>query len=589
MNGNRNSNESHNNNSTTDRDDMQNSSRSQRSSKRSKRGKRPKRTEVNIPDSAFNKADLPHVVSSAKVDNDASWYTHIWPVVQDVAKLPFSSKVGMALRNLIVSSIPPVGTGGIYNLQTGTFANTVTGIMTLKLAPTAGWSDGPNSPINVAMEQILTKQRAANSGRINYDRTEIMFLVQAMDSAYMLYEELTRVNKIFGCYDYKNAYLPDALIQSLGFSPSLVTDWANFKKMLDLFAYKLGSMNVPDQFDFIHRHSWLYENVYTDARDSKAQMYAYVPHGFYVFKEGQEFTESYLSYTTRQDLYGVSEVTSLDQIQNAIDTIMNPILGSEDLNLVSADLVKAFGEGGMIKIRPVEEGEAFKPAYTKEVLMQMMNATILGTNQIAGNDITVDASDTVSGPFLICKPTTTYNTNSALLWATKRLMNFIDEETTPENILVASRLMLTMEKVVTGTGSGSSAVMEIRSSGTEICVSASIWKTNPTANGISGLLTETTFGSNAILNGTTTQVGFSTVQQYLPLLTRISQFDWAPTISVWYTGTDGGNPNISGLFQGYLQDICNYRVMENSDIEGLNEVAVMSEYALKDYKTALTK
>nr|QXV86474.1 capsid protein [Rat picobirnavirus] len=558
--------------------------------RRRNRNRKPKEVEVNVPSKSINLADMPHVVTTAKADNDPSWYTHIWPVVGDVAKLPFSSKVGQPINTLKVDRLSSVGTGGTYTLQTSTWANTITGIMTLKLAPTAGFSDGPDSAINVAMEQILTKQRAANAGRINYDRTEIMFLVQAMDSAYMLYEELTRVNKIFGCYDYKNAYLPDALIQSLGFSPNLVKDWANFKKMLDLFAYKLGSINVPDQFDFIHRHIWLYTNVYKDASDSKSQFYAYVPHGYYVFKEGQENSESYLSYTTRQDLYGAQLVDSLDQIQQAIDTIMNPILGSEDLNLVSADLVKAFGEGGMIKIRPVEDNEAFAPVYSQEVLLQMMNAIIFNTNQIAGNDITVDNSNLTTGPFLVCKPTIPYTDDVAQAFtASKPIVNFIDMETTPENILVATRLMPSVERVVSGVGSGSTAVLQITSSGTEICASASLWKTNVSQFGISTVITETRFGTNLILSGSTTSAAFSAIQSYLPTIARLSQFDWAPTVKLWYSGTDGGNPAVTMIFQGFLQDLCNYRVMEDADIEGLNEVAIMSLYALKDYKTALTK
>ena len=254
---------------------------------------------------------------------------------------------------------------------------------------------------------MYTIVRKANSGAVNYDKTDLMMTIIAMDNAYMLYEILLRAYRTIGKYDPNSRYMPDGLMFAQGFAPALQSELANFRGVLDLFCYQLGSINIPDEFDFIKRHSWMFTNVYADAASSKAQLYMYKPNGLYVWKEGSGNKPTYLEWTPWANLFNTGEpISTVDQIQYAIDKVMQPILGSADIGTISGDIAKAFNESGMIQFQPVSQYEAIEPVYSMEVIQQMMNSFIVGTELHTGttgkynaNDVYVDYSNTTSGPF----------------------------------------------------------------------------------------------------------------------------------------------------------------------------------------------
>lgn len=258
---------------------------------RSRNRGKGKEMEINVKDSMVNKADLPHVITSAHSNNDPSWYQNIPELAKDVATLPFSLPSGLRTNPLpAVSNVAPGAT---------TYSSPA--IMTVSLMPTIGYSDAPTSAANIAAQQFYTLVRKANSGAVNYGKTDLMMTLLAMDSAYMLYEHLVRIYRTLGTYNYMNRYMPDAVLSALGASSALGNSLADFRGVLDLFAYQLASINIPDQFDIIHRHSWLFTNIYTDAKDIKAQMYAFVPHGLYVWTEGSASQPTYLKYVQMND------------------------------------------------------------------------------------------------------------------------------------------------------------------------------------------------------------------------------------------------------------------------------------------------
>lgn len=535
-----------------------------RNTNRGRGNTRSKEMEVNIPDASINKADLPHVVSSSRADNDPNWYMHIYPAVLDVASLPFNIPLGTHYDNLVpgVTSNPAIVNSNYSTVQPG--------IMVLRLAPTAGVSDTPTSPINIAAQQIYALDRQANSGAKNYDKTDLMMLIQAMDSAYMLYEELVRMYKTFHTVDYMSRYMPDTLLYAEGFSPSLAGSLADIRAAINYFAYKLASINVPDQFDFIHRHSWLFENVYVDSKGATPQMYLYKPDGYYQWTEGTDDEPTSLRYIGREALYGASSgtVSDISQITSAINNLLDPILGSEDAGIISGDLAKAFGANGMIKIQPIVEHEMLNLAYSPEVLHQVMNAMPLGV--VSNNNITQDLSNTVVGPQLVCRPAIVPSNQTDLITRHKKLLNFHDYPHDQAGIMVATRLTFSLGEAF-GTNQ-----RYLASCGTEICVSVLVYydsigiASNPT---VVQLTMEMGNVGNLNLNLTTA----------LRQVAARSKFDYAPTAYLWNTESD------QATYYGEIQDVDDYTYIDDSIIQKLHEAAIMSEYAVKDWKALGTK
>lgn len=559
---------------------------------RNSRGKhsRGREIEMNVPYSSLNKEEIPHVITSAKTNNDPSWYTHIYPLVKDVGSLAFNNILGLTYNPINKPVTSEGTTTGIVSTTKIANNHQIPGIMTLHVSPIMGISNSPTSAANIAAQQIYTLDRKANSGATNYDKTDLMMMLLGMDSAYMLYEYLLRAYKLFASYDYMNRYMPNLLLRALGFDPGLGNSLADFRALINNFAYKLASINVPDQFDFIHRHSWLFTNIYQDSNSPKAQMFAFVPDLLYVYTEGQNDAPTKLTRRTIQQIFGMSNpndyihIDSLDQIQTAIDTIMNPLLGSQDVGTISGDLAKAFGEGGMIKIMPIEDLPILRPVYDREVALQIMNAVI---EPASPTDITVELGDLVSGPYL--KQNVNYSSGGsqrAVSFGIKKMLNFIDTENTPENVFVSTRFMPT---AMPNTGSMNTFVCT--SAGTEVLSGAKIWFTQSLTSvpdgPISDIPVSIDIRSSIVMP---TALTSQTVNTMLQQLISLSNFDWAPTTYI-FEQVDGGESGYNNLYEflGYFQDVSTYQILEDTTIQNLNEVAIMSEYAVKDYSTALTK
>lgn len=558
------------NNNTKFTGDSNTSTKSQnrkRGSKSSKgnRGnqRRNKEFEVNVKDNSVNKEDLPHVMTSTASGNDYGWYKNIGALFEDVANINFSYPIGSGIKPLRPGS-------GAFTVAADNTTGAVPGVMTFTIAPTIGVCQSATDAANIAANQVFTTVRKANSKSLPYDRTDVMMLVLAMDSAYMLYEELLRAYRIIGSYDYMSRYMPYGLLESLGFSEELVKDYRNFKGVLDLFAYQLGSIVIPNVFDFIKRHSWLFTNVYADSEAATAQLYAYKPDGFYVWTEGTESKATYLKYTTRTALYGLtgtSVVSSLDQVQTAIDTIMQPILGSGDISNISPDIAKAF-EGNVITIAVPQEHEMLKPAYNMEVIRQMCNC-MSTTSVVNNNDVTADNTNLVTGPILKCQPTMNVSTQMELLGLIRPLLN-LDVKPNPDDTMVATRLTYVP---------GSTSFGQFDSVGTEIVTTIQVWTRNMstvTGNAVSDQLLVNTIPSalGMIVDGQpNTEAPI--------ILSLLSNFDWHPTVYLFsYNGEDS-----EASYHGYVCDTNYYTFLDDKDIKQLNEVAVMSLFSSSNFES----
>lgn len=535
---------------------------------------------------------MPHVVTDSKASNDPSWYTHIYPLAKDVASLSFNVPTGQIFdATLHADSTYPEGwTGPRFSWDTRTSGlpnygyYTVPGIMMLEVTPILGACTGPNDAANIAAQEEYTMVRKANSGAINYDKTDLMMLNLAMDSAYMLYEYLLRAYRTFGMYATMNRYMPDALLQAQGFSPALNTQLANFRTMMDMFAYSLASINIPDQFDFIKRHSWMFTHVYKDSPLEKASMYLFRPAGFYVWTEGEGDKATYLHYTERKFLFNLESedamITSLEQIQDAINKIMTPILGSQDVGTISGDLAKAFGEGGMIKIRPVEDHEALIPAYDMEVISQIENARIF--HQVSNLDVVQQLSDTVAGPYL--EQNIRLNSFDAVKRFLKPLLNLHSASPTPEEIVVATRLIGTVGDPVVETDW---SYFTVDSVGTEIVTGCTIYQFSISVATGKRVLKEIEVYQEMPVGDMPTANPSILAAKAANLATvsaAMTAFAHHPTIYLIGRQSEQwdkvSNP---GVFAGVLQDYDNYVWLEPDSIRNMNTAAVLSEFAVKDY------
>lgn len=524
-----------------------------------------KEDQIPTDDKGIVTSDANRIVTGATDSNDVEWYSRITPLLDDVAGLSFSQVAGLPYD--------------VYNkFKTSNFkspdngADHTPGMMHMRLMPTIGVTTRPDDAANVAAQQIYTTIRSKVKNTLKYDKTDVMLLIMAMDSAYMLYNALVRAYKTFKTVNYMNRYIPNDLLYVQGFAPDLAAHLADFKTQLDYFAYRLASVCIPNVYDIIKRHSWLFSHVYKDAEGDFAQMYLFIPDGVYVFKEGTDNKPNYLEYTLWETLFGISsgeKIKSVEQIRRAIDTVLAPILGSEDVGTISGNLLDAYGDGNLIKIMAVNE-EPLEPVYNAEVLLQMSNATLpdlerndVQSNQVA-NNITVNYSDLINGPYLVHQPTTP---STSVLAVTKRRLNYIDMKPTPGLNMVATRLV---------TQNAISNPNSLYSCGTEIVTECGIW-TKAAGGGStvgSGLGFWQIFGT---LVGTADAAQGSWIGTANELC-LLSQFDWHPPVFAY-----SADAATQYTFVGISQDTNTMILLDVDEIKRLNDVAVMSEFVTQGF------
>lgn len=511
----------------------------------------------------------PNIITDGAKDNDPSWYMHLDNVAKDYASLPFSQVLGLTAAN-VVRPEATAATGKVVTAANDALVEP--GILILTFTPTIGMNQsGPTAAINIAAQELYTLVRKANSGRVNYDKTDLMMLIMAMDSAYMYYEDLLRAYRVMSTFSSVNRYYPNAILNALGYDTSLLNNMSQFRGVLDMFAYKLASVNIPDQLDVIKRHSWMCSNIYLDDDNVKAQSYAFVPTNLYVWTEGTGDNPTYLKMTACHSTNPSANLQDLDDIIAFINKIMNPILGSEDVGIMTGDMSKAFGDAGMIRIKPVEDYAALAPVYSKEVLLQIRNTfscinnitSVVGSVQNNG-DITQVMNSTVYGPYLKQDILLLLSDDGERRRQVMPMLNFIDEDTSPENVMVATRLMTICNAV-------SSSTPKPLYYGTEIICGMYMYYYSTPISSIANY----TYDQDIYIAESTEAL---LITQNLARITNLASFNNAPICYLFTNGSTGST------LIGNTANSCNYVYMSDEELMHLHETAVMSLFTVKDYK-----
>ena len=314
-------------------------------------------------------AECDEVISNSK-PNDWRWYAQNESLLRDSASYPYSWPLGNAIDL------------GITNGQ----SLALPGLMTLEIVPTIGWSATENSPINVASRNVYSWVRHKNSGHANYDNTDLMLYLIAMDSAYSMWAFLRRIYGVARDYSPTNRYYPRAIIEAMHVSfEDVMNNLAQLRYFINSYRLKVTSMCIPSSMPYMARHMWMYSGLYVDGVSDKAQTYMYTPYGFFNFQldssgAGMLKLKQLTSYATGTSAIqqGKLSVCTVEDLFKMANDILNPIIADEDMNIMSGDILKAYGNNGVVTLPDVPENYAVIPTFDSEVLAQIQNSNALG-------------------------------------------------------------------------------------------------------------------------------------------------------------------------------------------------------------------
>lgn len=359
--------------------------------------------------------DKDNIANSKALDasNDPSWYAANTQMLKDVASYSFFNPLGRDLEGLDPQA----------------------GIFTLNWSPAFGESNSdPNSAINIAARLFYSWVRHANSGHANYESPDLMMYIMAMDSVYSFHASLVRCYGLLSTYSYANRYIPKSLIMALGFDfDDMLSNMANLRYFINASAVKMSSMAVPATFTYYQRHIWMNSNVYLDEASIKGQIYAFRQIKALQFsprtsQRGSELTIYPLSSSTPNGLLKFSDVVRI------MNTLLDAIVSDEDCNIMSGDILKAYGSENIMKFGPIPEDYAIVPVINPEVLLQMHNATAVGL--IQEYSVTQNSGNIV----------VSMRQNQALVLHERHGWNYLymdafTDSPTPDEVMVGTRLM----------------------------------------------------------------------------------------------------------------------------------------------------
>lgn len=262
-------------------------------------------------------------------------------------------------------------------------------IMVLRVMPVIGNTEDALSPINTAMRSFYSYVNYANSRNASYEDTDLMLYMLAMDSAYAWYYHLIRVYGVARLYSGYNRNLPLRLLDGMQIDKSIIDNLADFRAYINTYAWRLGSFFVPDVFPYLTRHAQMYSNVYVDDLSKKGAMYAYIPDGVYMYEEMSE-QPGHLKYIKLEGTttYAPGYKLKFSDLTKIGNDMLNKLQLSQDVGIIGSDILRAFGQEGLIKIPMVNEDYVVEPIFDADVLVRIHNSVIMdGVN---------DGTDTVS-------------------------------------------------------------------------------------------------------------------------------------------------------------------------------------------------
>lgn len=545
---------------------------------------RGKEFEVNVKDADVNFGDFSSRTTKGRKSgkNDVAWYSKSPALLRDAASFPYSWPVG--------SQLPWSDKLMQYMMSH------VSGLAVLEYTPGIGRSTDAYSPINVAARNFFTYVRKANSGQTNYETSDLMMYLLAMDSAYQTYAVMVRAYGIATLFSQENRYLGRALLYALGWDPDdIYNNLAQLRYHINLLSYKLNQMCVPSSMAYMQRHAWMASGLYTDSPSPKAQIYAFNPFGYYKFTEVTS-GPAYLQYK----LFTNDTLWHVDEIVTAANDQLEAILSSQDFNIMSGDILKAFGESNLYRVSPIPEDFVVLPTYNQEVLSQIENCTAVGRNYSVGagqdnpNNIVQKQNEFLES-YIYYKPsykgsiigTSGNNTKFPNIsnacrtaYEDKRIINMHKVDVTPADTMVATRLAVPVAANLDADFNNSFVIIP-QSFGSEVINNIKVFSfatlnndwtlVNPSLRSIDVHYADVV---SLVLNSTDEEL--ANAKYWLAKTAILNQFDWFPMHFAWLnTDAEISKSNGTIPFRATM-DLDMYTVMNDHDLERLHEVALLS-------------
>lgn len=554
------------------KDDMRNSDTNKRAPENAQkynpsgRSKRNKSRGSNRSKGRNNQSGFPRNTDPGNASNSVSDYSIDANLLKNVASIPFSWAVGtpVDLDNAILKT----------TTSKGKF--TIPGICRLVVVPSVSRNTDSSSPINIAANRVYAYVRHANSGSKNYDAPDLMLYLLSICNVYGFILELQRILGTIGIYSVYNRYVPDQLIEAMGANPKYIREnLANFRARLNMLITKAASFAVPANMPYFKNMAETLGNYYCEGTSFKDQLYLVHCAGYYKFGLNDDGSGKLtMVYPTDHTVDGLIEFG---------ESLLAPLTFSEDMNIMSGDILKAYGSDGIYKLTTVPEDYTIMPLMDIPVLEQIKNAVTVAMLHDQDNAYTRD-DDIFQDPthaFLKCNNTiTTISKGSdatsdnarALSLQTldeRRILTTTTKDVTPELVMENTKFMVAADGYTHEPGSATATLnLYCRNF---LPLYFDVFHGDVQADGTVSFLnhpysyaTPINFDSNDEL------------KQWVHYNALVRHFKFAPIIHALGYKAGSTAPAVKFAESEIYQDVDNYAIIEDQTLQAMHEAAILS-------------
>lgn len=504
--------------------------------------------------------------------NDPSWYVPTDQNISDVASFSLNNILGTDYKlDSVYRKTPSVSETAGYGYTA------VPGVYSVMLCPTVGTSVNAGSAVNMAATDLYNEIRRANSGAKVYDAPDCMQLMIAVASIYSMIAWAQRIYGIANVYSSTNAYMPRIILEANMVDPeSILNNMNSFRTRLNNLVLQANTFNVPKTIPLFARWYSMYTKVYADSNSPRAQMYQYIPYGFYVYDD----TKTTLSIEPLTKTVYTNGLTYLDIIEY-IENAINKLVYSEDARTISADIEKAFGANGLYNLGMIDESYSVIPDLSDEMRTQIMNARIPFPAEwkVQASPIRVSLSQDPTRAYLVANMELDidpkYCGNEGGWW-----LNTHASTLTPEEVMTSTRLIPVFKDETFSKNESKSWVRaKIASCGSEVPVAALISVNTLGTTGDLHVVHTSCATSNLVVKNTT-------VNTMVAKVSLNSTFDWSPRMNFYHLTSKTVDELAVGPVKSQISylsshfDYDNGCMLSPDDLERLHTTALLGEFGI---------
>jgi hypothetical protein len=411
-----------------------------------------------------------------------------------------------------------------------------------------------------------------------------MMYLLAINEVYIMYSQLARAYGLMNTINVESLYQPKRLIEALGFNyEDLVRNRRDIPNVLDSVAAQLAPYHVPDVLPYIQREFWLPSGVYTDSATAKHQLYAFKPTTYRMwddmFATGSKLQAHSYKWVKEDGSVDPSATYTLNEYQVLMNSVINCLLQSEDVGVLSSNVLLAYGAENLYTLGAFDPNYSVVPTNDFTVLSQIENAMIVGPAKTLSS-FDIQQFNELNNSHIYYDPEfPVFKVAGTKIQDPRAIQSTIiahTDETTPEFVMEATRLMY--------QGTAGDEYLEL-DYGTEIIQAVTVYMSAKVNNSYftlgrvhlnGGSMPTTVDYSLGFIDFTSTVD--PAMKNELDKVQVLSVFDWFPKVCVAYSfggGTD------AGIRVWPLYDLDQYAKVSGADLSILHYVALLSMFDVK--------